>query len=225
MKSILNLIIIVSLIGGVGAEKDADSPKMIEIGKAVSESKPAELTRASADFEKAINQAPLSPSPSIRAEVVAVRDASSKLITNLREGKFKKDSDEAKNVASAVKSTLDKLDLLIEDNYQWQHGKANISPPPGTPNAAAGMNPQAIDDPKLRQQYLDAIEEEKAKQEKNVQQEVMKASRKLILMNVTTLDSWRSAVGLSREELIETFTNVGKSRELLREMVAPKGNR
>ncbi len=221
MKSICNLIIVAAMTGLAGAETDTPLPKMVEVGKAVAESKPAEVARISADFEKALKEASLSPSPSIRAEVMAVQDASVRLLSNLRDGKFSKDSGETKAVSTAVKCALDKLDSLIEESYQWQHGTANISPPPGTPNAAAGMNPQAILDPKLRQQYLDSIDKEKAKQEKNIQQEVLKDARKLILINVAALDSWRSAAGLSKEELIETFSNEGESREMLRKRVDP----
>ncbi len=222
MKSIFNLIVIAAISGVAGAETDTPLPKMVEVGKAVAESKPAELTRSSIDFEKALKEASLVPSPSIHAEVKAVHDASVRLLANLRDGMFSKESGEAKAVSTAVKSTLDKLDFLIEENYQWQHGRANISPPPGTPNAAAGMNPEAIRDPKLRQQYLETIKEEKVKQEKNVQQEGLKRTRKLILMNVAALESWRSSVGVSKEGLIETFSNEGESRKLLREMVAPE---
>ncbi len=225
MKSIFKVIIIATLTGGAGAETDAPMPKMVEVGKAVADSRPTELTRASADFENALKEVPLTPSPSIRAELKAVQDASTRLLANLGEGKFPKESGEAKAVAAAVKSTLAKLDTLIEEDYQWQHGIANISPPPGTPNAAAGMNPDAIQDPKLRNQYLDSIEKEKAKQEKNVQQEGLKTARKLILMHIAALESWRVAAGLSKEGLIEAFSNEGKSRELLREKLVPVAQR
>jgi hypothetical protein len=221
MKSIFTFIIVSALTGGAGAETDAPIPKMVEVGKAVAGSRPAELARASADFERALKEALFSPSPSIRAELKAVQNASTKLLANLGEGKFPKDSGEAKAVATAVKSTLEKLDSLIEENYQEQPGVANVSPPPGVPNAAAGMNPHTITDPKLRQQYKDAIEKERTKQEKNAQQRELRITRKLVLMNVTALDSWRSSAGLSKEGLVETFSNEGRSRQLLREMVAP----
>ena len=222
MESILSLFIVTALIAAAGAQTDASMPKMVEVGKAVAESRPAELTRANADFEKALKEVSLTPSPSIRAEVKALQSASIKLLTNLGDGKFSKNSGEAKAVAIAVKSTLDKLDYLIVENYQEQIGVANIIPPPGTSNAAAGMPPHAITDPKLRQQYEDAIENERAKQEKNAQQRELRTTRKLILMNVVALESWRSATGLSKEGLIETFTSEGKSRELLRDIITTR---
>ncbi len=222
MKTIFNLIMLATLMGGAGAEVGAPPPNMVEVGKAVAESEPADLARISAEFEKALKQATLSPSSSIRVEVKAVQDATTKLLTDLGEGKFQKDSGEAKAVSASVKSALDKLDSLIDENYQWQHGVANISPPPETPNAASGMNPQAIRDPKLRQQYLNAIENEKSKQEKNVQQESLKSARKLILLYVAALDSWRSAAGLSKDDLIGKFTDEGKSRELLHNLIMPE---
>jgi hypothetical protein len=225
MKSICKFIVVAALTGGAGAETDVPLPKMVEVGKAVAESRPAALARTSADFERALKEALFSPSPSIRAELKAVQNASTKLLANLGEGKFQKDSDEAKAVATAVKSTLDKLDSLIEENYQEQPGVANVSPPPGVPNAAAGMNPHAITDPKLRQQYQDAIEKESTKQKKNAQQRELRITRRLVLMNIAALDSWRSSAGLSKEELVVMFSNEDKSRKLLSEMVAPVATR
>lgn len=225
MNSIFNLIIIATLTGWAGAQTDAPMSKVVEVGKIVAESKPADLMRTSADFEKALKEAPLAPSPSIFAEVVAVRDASSRLLANLGEGKFQKDSAGAKAVSTAIKATLDKLDSLIDENFKQTPGVANISPPPGVPNAAAGMNPGAIQDPKSRQQYLDAFESERKKQQKNTQQLELNRARKQILMHVAALDSWRAAAGLTKEGLIDTFSNEGKSRELLRKMVEPVAQR
>lgn len=221
MKPISSFIVIALLTGGACAEPQGPPPKITEAERALAESKPAELARASSDFEKAVKQADLSPSPNIRADAKAVQDGSTKLLSAIGERKFGKDVEETRAISVTIKTTLNKLDSLIEEDYQWQHGTANISPPAGTPNAAAGMNPDAIQDPKLKQQYLDSIHKEKVKQEKNVQQESLKTARKLILMHIAALDSWREAAGLSKEGLIEQFTEEGKSRELLRQRVAP----
>ena len=222
MKTIINFIAAAALTVEAHADAEAPQPKMVEIGKTVAASKPADLVRTSADFETALKESSLAPSPSIRVEVLSVRDASSRLLAYLGEGKFQKDAAETKAVANAVKSTLDKFDSLIVKDFQYYPALANISPPPGTPNAAAGMSPDAIRDPKLRQQYLDAFEDQRKKQEKNKQQRESVSAREQILKRVAALDSWRVAAGLSKEEFIETFTNKGKSRELLREKVAPE---
>jgi hypothetical protein len=225
MKMLINLIALALLTGVAQADKEAPLPKMVEVGKLVAASKPDDLARASADFEKALKESSFAPSPSIYAEIAAVRDASSRLLANLGETKFQKNSAEANAVANAVKCTLDKLDSLIDENFKQYPGIANISPPPGTPNAAAGMSPDAILDPKLRQQYLDAFEDQRKKQEKNTQQRELKSTRDQILRYVAALDLWREAAGLSRAELVDKFSNEGKSRELLREKVAPEAPR
>ncbi len=222
MKTIFSAIALLALIQGASAEAEVPLPNMVEVQRQIAKSKPADLSRVSVDFESAMKQADLSPSPNIRAETKAVQDASMKLLVGLGEGKFTKDAGETKAVSAAIRTTLNKLDSLIEENYQEQLGVANVSPPPGTPNAAAGMHPHAISDPKLRQQYLDAIENEKAKQEKNAQQREMKTARKLILMQIAALDPWRSTAGLSKDDLIGQFTGDGKSRELLRKLVIPE---
>ncbi len=167
------------------------------------------------DFGNQVQQIDLSPARDIRFTLSAVKDVATKLLTDLREGEFAKGSPEANAVPSAIRATLDKLDSVIEEEYKPQMGTANIAPPPGTPNAAAGMSPDAISDPELRRQYLESFANEEKKQWKNHQQSDARTARKVILMQVSSLDAF------GKEERIERFTNEGKSRELLREMMSP----
>lgn len=167
------------------------------------------------DFGSQIEQADLSPARDIRFTISAVKDSALKLLTDLREGKFAKDSPEAKAVPETLRFTLDKLDSVIEEDYKQQMGTANIAPPPGTPNAAAGMSPDAISDPELKRQYLESFANEAKKQWKNHQQQEARTARKAILMHVSSMDAF------GKDELIERFTNEGKSRELLRKMISP----
>ena len=167
------------------------------------------------DFGSQVQQVDLSPARDVRFAISAVKDVATKLLTDLREGKFAKDSPEANAVPSAIRATLDKLDSVIEEDYKPQIGTANIAPPPGTPNAAAGMSPDAISDPELKRQYLESFANEEKKQWKNHQQSEARTARKVILMHVSSLDAF------GKGELIERFTNEGKSRELLREMISP----
>lgn len=207
MRTISPALSLALLLGGAWA---AEAPsKIIEVQKEVEKNGKQALARVGGEFEAAVKLADLSPSTEVRANVKAVRETSSKLLSDLNDGKFGHSSVEAKAVSSAIRAALGKLDSVIEEDYEEQPGIANVSPPAGTPNAAPGMSPDAISDPKLREQYLTAIESEKKKQQKNVQQREAKAARKLILMQVSSLGGFR------KEELISQFTSEGKSRELL----------
>lgn len=167
------------------------------------------------DFGNQVQQIDLSPARDVRFTISAVKDVATKLLTDLREEKFAKGSPEANAIPSAIRATLDKLDSVIEEDYKPQMGTANIAPPPGTPNAAAGMSPDAISDPELKRQYLESFANEEKKQWKNHQQSEARTARKVILMHVSSLDAF------GKGELIERFTNKGKSRELLRKMILP----
>ncbi|BCU77914.1 hypothetical protein [Luteolibacter sp. LG18] len=188
-----------------------------EVPKPAAPVAPADLARAAAEFEAAVKQADFSPSPTLDKRTRASEQDALRLLMALREGKVAADSAEAKAVAAAIRTALAKLDAAVVENYQWQPVMANVAPPAGTPNAAAGMSPMAIDDPGLRRKYLEAIAENQAKSERNQQQSSMTGIRGSLVLHVSGLEPWASAAGLSKEELATRFTAEGKSRELLRE--------
>jgi len=167
------------------------------------------------DFENRIRQIDLSPSADVRPAFAPLRNSATKELAGLLQKKVGKDSPEAIAVSGRVRATLDKLDSVIEEDYKEQPGSANVFPPHGTPNAAAGMSPDAISDPELKRQYLATIENEKKKQWKNSQQHEARLARREILRRISSLDAFQ------KDELINLFTNEGKSRELLRKMISP----
>lgn len=183
---------------------------------------PFDIAKVSDSFQEALNSTDLSPSPDLQKEVSAVKEIVVRLIGNLGKNEANGASPETLQVSASVKATLTKFDSIIDENYQFQKGTANVSPPPGVPNATSGMNPYAIEDPKLREQYLKLIAQERAKQYKNVQQAELKLARKAIILNLALLDSWRKAAGLAQNEFIERFTSEGESRKALRMAIIPK---
>ncbi len=81
----------------------------------------------------------------------------------------------------AIDAFLAKLHSLIEPNWVPLPVTANVSPPEGTPNAAAGMSPDAIKDPELKQQFVRRIEENRKNNLKNSQQRDLREARERIL--------------------------------------------
>lgn len=92
---------------------------------------------------------------------------------------------------------------------------ANIAPPLGIPNAAAGMNPDAISDPQLRKQYLEKIASENAKQIENRQQSELRRARASLLLLAAGLVSADGKTGWSRADLMIHFAKDEESKAIL----------
>lgn len=131
----------------------------------------------------------------------------------------RKNSDAVISAADAIKILLKKLDSEIIEGYVWQPVYSNVSPPLGTPNAASGMNPDAIKDPELKRQYLDNIEQNQLRNLQNRRQRDLHTARRSLLEKIARMDEWRTKAGMTVDESIIYFTNEGKSREILREMM------
>lgn len=161
----------------------------------------------------------LSPSEGLYARTESLKKISSALLEGLHRKGASASEAEQNTVANAIKALLTKLDGLIDENYQFQEGSANVAPPPGTPNAAAGMDPNAIENPQLRQQYLDAIEQEKQKNLKNRQQRDLNGTLASIIITLAGLpDS-----GIPQNTVVEKFTTQGQSRNALMARFLPPG--
>ena len=118
-------------------------------------------------------------------------------------------------VLAAVEAFLGKVSDSIDPNWQFQPVSANITPPAGVPNAAAGMNPDAINDPQKRQAYLDGIAAEQSKQLKNSQQTELRNARDGVLSLVTGLMVPEGKNGWTIEELYKHFAKDDQSRAIL----------
>lgn len=176
-----------------------------------------DLQATATEFQSLIPGVDLSPSEGLPAKAKYLQNLCSILLGELwRKGNSTTEA-EQNAVANAIKPLLTKLDGLIDENYQAQPVSANVKPPPGTPNAAAGMNPDAIADPKLRQRYLDAIEQEGQKNLKNCQQQELRGTRQ---SNIITLAGLPGG-GISPKTVLEKFTAAGESRKELEKRFFP----
>jgi hypothetical protein len=103
---------------------------------------------------------------------------------------------------------------------QWKHEPVspNVIPPPGTPNASIGMNPDAIHDRNLRQQYLDLINTAKQKNLKNLQQSVLREALADILTTLSRLERDEKERGWGKADIQNRFAKHPFARGMLREI-------
>lgn len=128
-----------------------------------------------------------------------------------------KQSGEIRNsYLAAVESYIEELDSNIDASWDFPLVSANVAPPPGTTNAMAGMNPDAIKDPDLRRKYLDAIAENERKNLKNSQQLGLANSRDSILRAIAGLTKEDGAKeGWTKKEALERFGKKKEAKALL----------
>jgi hypothetical protein len=108
-------------------------------------------------------------------------------------------------ILTAIDLYAKKLNNAIDPNWKWLTVYANVGPPPGTPNAAAGMDPEAINDPKFKKEYLNLIHQNQNNNLTNIQQSRLRLARdefNWMLVNFTkTQDpatNWTSANVIAR---------------------------
>jgi hypothetical protein len=105
----------------------------------------------------------------------------------------------------AIDAYLGKLVAAIEPNWKPLPVSANVMPPAGVTNAASGMNPDAITDPKLKQQYLDRIAANQSNNQKNSQQTELRRSRDRILWITSSLTVKDGDQGLQKADVLTRF--------------------
>ncbi len=178
--------------------------------------KVAKLPEVATSLRASIVEEKFEPSPEVANKIGMTQEVAGWLLESLGKSEILVDTPESNQVIETVKMVFDRIDKATDDNYVYSGGTANVSPPPGVPNAAAGMNPSHIEDPKLRREYLDKIEAEQAKNLKHRQQLALQTARaKLGAYVLSCGGPWAKKNGMSTEQLIRNLTGEGKSREAL----------
>ncbi len=134
----------------------------------------------SAELSKILPSLDFSPTKDATSRI----SLASKIIENLvKSEKFQKSTvaNSTEPLLLTVDQFLAKVDANIDKSWDFPLIKANVMPPLGVPLATSGMSPDAIADPKLRQEYLDKIAAEKAKNLKNIQQTKLIETRDQVL--------------------------------------------
>lgn len=149
----------------------------------------------------------------------AIRGSTDIVIAMLRSEIVKNaDLDSPDNPAlKAIDMYVEKLDSSIDPNWKWIRVFANVGPPPGTPNAASGMNPDAIADPELKQQYLDLIKKNHDNGLINSQQSELRTARTKFLNTISTLITKNPGEGWNKNDAIARFCKNEESRIFLEE--------
>ncbi len=115
---------------------------------------------------------------------------------------------------AALEAYFAKISAAFDSNWTPLPARMNVSPAPGTPNAAAGMDPDAIDDRQLKQQYLDLIAANRLNMYKNVQQRQLRRSRVSFLELVVGI-AVRYGQGLHKAGILARFGKDAASKEIL----------
>jgi hypothetical protein len=179
------------------------------------------MIEVSSSFQTRVKNETFEPSPDLVHKIQASKEILTHLTNELLAGKWSANSAEAESVMDSIYLFFVKIDASIEEGYVWQAVSANVKPPSGTPNAAPGMNPHAIQDPKLREQYIEAIGNEQKKNLKNSQQADLVSARESITALASYINKWAVQKGASRTQIVNKLTPEGKSRSLLKHKLQP----
>lgn len=131
---------------------------------------------------------------------VAIRETTKIAVAMIRSNSLK--SGINKNKENAVlltfESVLAKINKSIDLDWKFLTVSSNVMPPAGTPNATAGMAPEAIADLDLRKRYLDLIDKNRQDNLKNGQQTALRDSKNDLLRAIADLvvtggDNWKKS--------------------------------
>lgn len=114
----------------------------------------------------------------------------------------------------AIELFWEKLNKAIDPNWKMLFVTANVRAAPGTPNAAAGMNPDAISDPLLKKKYHELIKINRDNNLKNGQQRALRDSRDKFLRVLAELVS-KSGEGSSKTDAVVRFGKYDESKKIL----------
>ncbi len=140
-----------------------------------------EIEAKARQFREVIGTTNFSPSSDVEK---VIRDAGAVAVAlfNYKSAKNMNISDTNEPTLLAIDSLLEKVNAAIVKDWKDLPVLLNVSPPSGTPRGAAGMNPNAIADPKIKQEYLDRIAENQNNNLKNRQQKELRDVRRKILL-------------------------------------------
>lgn len=113
-----------------------------------------------------------------------------------------------------VESVLVKINKSIDPDWELLSVSSNVMPPAGTPNATAGMVPEAIADLELRKQYLDSIDQNRQNNLKNGQQRALRDAKNKLLSAIANL-VLTGGVDWEKGEVISQFCKDGESKIIL----------
>jgi len=123
-----------------------------------------------------------------------------------------KPSDVRDSVIECIAIYLEKVQSYIDPEWQWQNVSLKVVPPHGVPMAHPGMDPDAIENPEFRAEYLRRIEEAAQLSANNSKQSDFRKLRSSMLSLLHTLAKSPQYPHWTKESIETRF---GTSPELL----------
>lgn len=142
------------------------------------------------------------------------------LVSGLKQIDAKSDQPVIDETNQVLANLIDEIALNIDENWKFPLVNANVSPPAGVGPAMAGMNPDAIKDPALRQQYLDLIAENQRINLKNGQQRELRRSLDDITRSIALATEYEGAKW-TKEEALARFGTKKSSKAALEQAFKP----
>lgn len=204
--------------------QDIPSPSLIELEESVrgkDQAKAPPALEIAKKFKKQLGTQSLEPASDLAERLLASERILIHLTNVVLQTKANISAPETQEVMAAIHLYFAKTDSLIEEGYQRRTVFPNVSPPPGIPNSASGMDPNAIQDLALRQQYLDLIKKNQDNGFKNSQQSSLASTQRKVLILAGSIAKWAESQGMPRQQILEKLTPEGKSRSLLEKATKP----
>lgn len=174
------------------------------------------VTGLAARFKRCLIELDFTASDAAHHHVLMSAGVAKGLLRSIKTGKPDSGTPESEALA-AVEAFLTKVALHIDEKWVFQQSPINVAPPPGTPNTAAGMDPNTIEDPKLRQQYIATIAAVQAMNLKNRQQTLLRRTRSDILLIASGMAATSHQPGWNHADLLAHFAKDDASRAILSE--------
>jgi len=116
-------------------------------------------------------------------------------------------------VIECIALYLEKIHALIDPEWEWVNVSVhNVTPPEGVPLRMPGMNPDAIEDPALRDEYLERIADAARINDRNGSQRARRDDRASVLFILRALANDENYPNWTKESVETRF---GTSPELL----------
>jgi len=209
---------------GLVTAQDVSKSALVELNEAVKANDKSlipPILEVSNRFQKIVSGETFDPASDVANKISAGEDVLIHLANEVLADKWPVNSPEVGSVIASFHLLFAKIDTLLEEGYQRQLVTSNVSPPAGTPNAAAGMNPDAIKDPVLKQQYLELIKKNQTNGFKNNQQLALNSARWKGVILAFNLVNWAERKGALKAGILENIAPEGKCKSLIKDKLTP----
>jgi hypothetical protein len=192
---------------------NASFEKLTQDLKTIDASKPQNLKDFIAHSKGYLETVTFSLGPELDKEAEWAVQFASELMSMFSVRKVPPIKDVVGMVAEVYRAIFAKMDSQIEENYQPKSAQMDPSVWREVVRSGFGQDPDKTDNEELKKRYLKAKQEVRANILKNRQQMILSAHREVLL---DSLQGWSGTLKQSNEQILDLFTEKGKSREILK---------